>query len=140
MLYSGWQKEAIGHGLIGILFFPFLFVIILIIKDLLRTTLVVVCDKGIARYTINYTLKVVQSEFLYFTDVTHYTEEEGFVDPHSPVSKKGYLYTTAWFNGNGKRFDIRHFREDEIEGYHLDKEAAQEAKKAFELFCARKSF
>lgn len=53
------------------------------------------------------------------------------------VSKKGYLYTTAWFNGNAKRFDIRHFREDEIEGYHLDKEAAQEAKKAFELFCAR---
>lgn len=137
MLYSGWQKEDVWHGLIGVFFFPFFFMIVLLLKDLLRTTLIVVCDKGIARFTLNYALKICQSEFFYFKDATHYTQEEGFVDPHSPVNKKGYLYTTAWFNGNTKCFEIRHFQEDEINGYHPDKEAVKESKKAFDLFCVR---
>lgn len=96
MLYSGWQKEDLWHGLIGVLFFPFFFMIVLILKDFLRTTLIVVCDKGIARYTFNYALKICQSEFLDFKEATHCTQEEGFVDPHSPVNKKGYRIATTY--------------------------------------------
>ena len=137
MLYSGWQKEDIWHGLMGVLFFPFFFIIVLLLRDLLRTTLVVVCDKGIARYTLNYRLKICQSEFLHFKEATQCTQEEGFVDPHSPVSKKGYLIATTWFKGAQKCFTISHFREDEILGHHLDKEAAHVGKEAYALFCAR---
>lgn len=137
MLYSGWRNEDIWHGLMGVLFFPFFFMIVFLLKDLLRTTLVVVCDKGIARYTVNYTLKICQSEFLYFKDATHCTQEEGFVDPHSPVSKKGYLIATTWFKGAQKCFTISHFKEDEISGFHLDKEAAKAGQEAYTLFCAR---
>ena len=137
MLYSGWQNEDIWHGLMGVLFFPFFFMIVFLLKDLLRTTLVVVCDKGIARYTLNYALKICQSEFLYFKDATHCTQEEGFVDPHSPVSKKGYLIATTWFKGAQKCFTISHFKEDEISGFHLDKEAAKAGQEAYTLFCAR---
>ena len=137
MLYSGWYKEDVWHGLMGVLFFPFFFMIVFLLKDLLRTTLVVVCDKGIARYTLNYALKICQSEFLYFKDATHCTLEEGFVDPHSPVSKKGYLIATTWFKGAQKCFTISHFKEDEILGQHLDKEAAKAGQEAYALFCAR---
>lgn len=137
MLYSGWQHADIWHGLMGVLFFPFFFMIVFLLKDLLRTTLIVVCDKGIARYTVNYTLKICQSEFLYFKDATHCTQEEGFVDPHSPVSKKGYLIATTWFKGAQKCFTISHFKEDEISGFHLDKEAAKAGREAYTLFCAR---
>jgi len=140
MLYSGWQHEDVWHGLIGILFFPFLFMIILIAKDLLRTTLIIVCDKGIARFTLNYALKICQSEFFCFKEATHYTQEEGFVDPHSPVSKKGYRFTTTWFHKTQKCFSISHLREDELEGFHSDKEAVKAGMKAYTLFCARKSF
>lgn len=137
MLYSGWHKEDVWHGFLGVLFFPFFFMIVLLLKDLLRTTLVVVCDKGIARYTLNYALKICQSEFLYFKDVTHCTLEEGFVDPHSPVSKKGYLIATTWFKGGQKCFTISHFKENEVLGKHLDKEAAKAGREAYTLFCAR---
>ena len=137
MLYSGWHKEDLWHGLLGIFFFPFFFMIVLLLKDLLRTTLVVVCDKGIARYTFNYALKICHSEFFYFKDATHCTHEEGFVDPHSPVSKKGYRIATTWFKGAQKGFTISHFKEDEIFGEHLDKEAAKAGKDAYTLFCAR---
>jgi hypothetical protein len=137
MLYSGWQKENLWHGLIGILFFPFFFMIVLILKDLLRTTLIVVCDKGVARYTFNYALKICQSEFLDFKESTHCTQEEGFVDPHSPVNKKGYRIATTWFKGTQKCFCISYFKEDETAGSHPEKEAAQKAREAYELFCAR---
>lgn len=137
MLYSGWQKEDLWHGLLGVFFFPFFFMIVFILKDLLRTTLIVVCDKGVARYTLNYTLKICQSEFLDFKEATHCTLEEGFVDPHSPVSKKGYRIETAWFKGTQKCFCISHLKEDEMAGSHPDKEAAQKAREAYELFCAR---
>ncbi|WP_263833848.1 hypothetical protein [Sulfurospirillum oryzae] len=137
MLYSGWQKEDVWHGLIGALFFPFFFMIVLLLKDLLRTTLIVVCDKGIARFTLSYALKICQSEFFYFKDATHCTQEEGFVDPHSPVSKKGYRFTTTWFNETRKCFSISYLRENEIEGFHPDKEAAKIGREAYRLFCAR---
>lgn len=138
MLYSGWQNADIWHGVIGVLFFHFFLMIVFLLKDLWRTTLVVVCDKGIARYTVNYALKICQSEFLYFKDATHCTQEEGFVDPHSPVSKKGYLIATTWFKGAQKCFTISHFKEDEISGFHLDKEAAKVGKEAYVLFGYRK--
>lgn len=137
MLYNGWQREDLWHGLIGVLFFPFIFMIVLIFKDFLRTTLVVVCDKGVARYTFNYALKISQSEFLDFKEATHCTREEGFVDPHSPVNKKGYRIATTWFKGTQKCFCISHLKEDETAGSHPDKEAAQKAREAYGLFCAR---
>ena len=135
MLYSGWQKEDVWHGLMGILFFPFFFIIVLLLKDLLRTTLIVVCDKGIARFTINYTLKICQREFFYFKDATHYTQEEGFVDPHSPVSKKGYRFTTTWGKGTQPLFSIQYLKEDEVLGSYA--ELTQAGKEAYTLFCAR---
>jgi|GEM_PF-912207 len=138
MLYSGWQKEDVWHGLIGALFFPFFFMIVLLLKDLLRTTLVVVCDKGIARFTLNYALKICQSDFFYFKEATHCTQEEGFVDPHSPVSKKGYRFATTWFDGARKCFCISHLKEDEIADAHPDKEAAHVGKEAYESFCIQK--
>lgn len=138
MLYSGWQKEDIWHTLIGILFLPFFFIGIMLLIDILRTTLVVVCDKGIIRYTINYSLKIKKIELFYFCEATHYTVKEGFVDPHSPVSKKGYCIRTTWLNGTLPCFSLSHFREDEIQGFHPDKEAAKVGIEAFMLFDIRR--
>ncbi|MDD2791498.1 MAG: hypothetical protein PHU40_12660 [Sulfurimonas sp.] len=138
MLYSGWQKEDVWHGVIGVLFFPFFFIILLLLKDLLRATLVVVCDKGIARFTLNYALKIRQSEFLYFKEATRCIQKEGFVDPHSPVSKKGYRFATTWFKETQPLLSIYHLKEDEIAGVHPDKEAALIGRETYEAFCIQK--
>ena len=102
---------------------------------MLTIPLIVVCDKGIARYRVHYSHKIRKAEFLAFKDATHCTHEEGYVDPHSPVSKKGYRIATTWYKEREHLFSIEFLREDELNGYHPNKEAAKIAKECYELFC-----
>lgn len=59
---------------------------------------------------------------------------KGYVDPHSPVSKKGYKIEAIWFEGNKKCFSISYLQEEENAGYSTDKKALEEAVNSFQRF------
>lgn len=131
MLYSAWKTHNIWHGIITICFSGFLVMTFMIIRSFLHVTLYVVADKGIGRYTIHYHKRLIKAEIFYFTPSMRCEVSEGYVDPHSPVSKKGYKIEARWYETNSPVFTISYLKHEEP---LLDKIALDEAVKAFQMY------
>lgn len=102
-----------------------------LVKSFLHVTLYVVADKGIARYTLHFTGRLVDAEICYFSPSMRCEVKEGYVDPHSPVSKKGYKIEATWAEEHRNVFTMAYLRDEEP---LLDKEALDEALKAFQMY------
>lgn len=131
MIYSTWQTHNIWHGIIAICLSGFLVMATMMLISFLHVTLYVVADKGIGRYTIHYNKRLIKAEILYFTLSMHCKVTEGYVDPHSPVSKKGYKIEAKWYENNSPVFAISYLKHEEP---LLDKKALDEAVKAFQMY------
>ena len=131
MAYGTWQTHNVWYGIIALLFSGFLMMLYALVKSFLHVTLYVVADKGIARYTLRYTGRVVDAEIFYFSPSQRCEIKEGYVDPHSPVSKKGYKIEATWYEDALKVFTMAYLKDEEP---LLDKEAQNEAIKAFRMY------
>lgn len=131
MAYGTWQTHNVWYGIIALIFSGFCMMTYLSVKSFLHVTLYVVADKGIARYTLHYNERVVGSEIFYFSPSQRCELKEGYVDPHSPVSKKGYKIEATWYEDARNVFAISYLRNEEP---LLDKEALDEAVKAFQMY------
>ncbi len=131
MAYGAWQTHDVWHGIIALLFSGFLLATFMSVRSFLHVTLYVVADKGIARYTLRFNERVVDAELFYFSPSQRYEVAEGYVDPHSLVSKKGYKVKATWYEGNRNVFTMSYLRGEEP---LLDKEALEHAVKAFQIY------
>lgn len=131
MAYSTWQTHDVWHGIIALFFSGFLFMTYILVSSFLHVTLYVVADKGIARYTIHVNGRIVSSEVFYFSPTFHCEVTEGYVDPHSQISKKGYKVEATWKKENRTVFSMSYLKGEEPLS---DKEVLEEAIKAFERF------
>ena len=59
--------------------------------------------------------------------------KEGYVDPHSPISKKGYKIEALWKEEKCTVFSLSYLKDEEPKS---DKEAFDEAVKAFRMYHA----
>lgn len=131
MAYGTWQTHNVWYGIIALIFSGFCMMTYLSVKSFLHVTLYVIADKGIARYTLHYNERIVSSEIFYFSPSQRCELKEGYVDPHSPVSKKGYKIEATWYEDVLKVFTMAYLRGEEP---LLDKEALDEAVKAFQMY------
>lgn len=131
MAYSTWQTHNVWHGTIALFFSGFLLATFMLVRSFLHVTLYVVADKGIARYTLHVNGRVVDTELFYFSPSQRCEVKEGYVDPHSPVSKKGYKIEATWYEKTHTVFAISYLKDAEP---LLDKEALEEAVKAFQMY------
>ena len=134
MAYSTWQTHDVWHGMIALFFSGFLFATYILVRSFLHVSLYVVADKGIARYTVHRNGRVVSAEIFYFTPTLRCEVTEGYVDPHSPISKKGYKVEATWKEENRTVFSIAYLKGEEPLS---DKEVLEEAVKAFEIYTFR---
>lgn len=131
MAYSTWQTHNVWHGTIALFFSGFLLATFMLVRSFLHVTLYVVADKGIARYTLHVNGRVVDAEIFHFSPSQRCEVKEGYVDPHSPVSKKGYKIEATWYEKTQTVFAISYLKDAEP---LLDKEALEEAVKAFQMY------
>lgn len=131
MAYSTWQTHDVWHGIIALFFSGFLIATYALVRSFFHVTLYAVADKGVARYTLHYTGRVVDAEIFYFSPSMRCERTEGYVDPHSPVSKKGYKIEATWYEAQRNVFTMAYLRDEEP---LQDKEALDEALKAFQLY------
>lgn len=137
MGYSAWNEHNVWYGIIGLFFSWFVISFYLSLKHLLHVTLLVVGDKGIIRYTLRYNGAYVHEERCVFTPSMVCTLKEGYVDPSSPVSKKGYRIAAIWYENTRNVFCIAYLREEDGAGAWIDKEAMYAAIEAFESYRQR---
>ena len=134
MAYSTWQTNNVWHGIIALLFSGFWVATYAWVRSFLHVSLYAIADKGIARYTLHVNGRVVDAEIFYFSPSQRCEIKEGYVDPHSPVSKKGYKIEATWYEENRHVFTMAYLRGEEL---LCDKEALEEAVKAFEMYTYR---
>lgn len=131
MAYSTWQTNNVWHGIIALLFSGFWVATYAWVRSFLHVSLYAIADKGIARYTLHVNGRVVDAEIFYFSPSQRCEVKEGYVDPHSPVSKKGYKIEATWYEENRHVFTMAYLRGEEP---LCDKKALEEAVKAFEMY------
>ena len=131
MAYGTWQTHNVWYGIIALLFSGFFMMLYVLVKSFLHVTLYVIADKGIARYILHFTGRLVNAEILHFSPSMRCEVKEGYVDPHSPVSKKGYKIEATWYEEHRNVFTMAYLRDEEP---LLDKEALDEALKAFQMY------
>lgn len=131
MAYDAWQTHDVWHGIIALLFSGFLLATFMLVRSFLHVTFYVVADKGIARYRLYPNGRVIDAEIFYFSPFQRCEIKEGYVDPHSPVSKKGYKIEATWYEENRNVFAISYLRDEEP---LADKEALDEAAKVFQAY------
>ena len=131
MAYSTWQTNNVWHGIIALLFSGFWVATYAWVRSFLHVSLCAIADKGIARYTLHVNGRVVDAEIFYFAPSQRCEIKEGYVDPHSPVSKKGYKIEATWYDENRNVFTMAYLRGEEP---FCDKKALEEAVKAFEMY------
>lgn len=131
MAYSAWQTHNVWHGIIALFFSGFLIATYMFVRSFLHVSLYAIADKGIARYTLRVDGRIVDAEIFYFSPSQRCEVKEGYVDPHSPVSKKGYKIEATWYDGNRNVFTMAYLRGEEP---FCDKEAFEEAVKAFQMY------
>lgn len=129
MLYGAWQNGSWWYAFIGVMFGWFIPSLYMSVRSLYEADVIAVGDKGVGRYTFSKRGVLLKEELLHFTPTMRCDVHEGYVDPHSPVSKKGYKIEASWYEGSQKVFSLHYKRED-----MTDKEAFDEALKAFHLY------
>ena len=131
LAYSTWQTHDVWHGIIALFFSGFLFATAMLVRSFLHVTLYAVADKGIARYTLHLSKRLIKTELCYFSPSMQCEIKEGYVDPHSPISKKGYKIEALWKEENRTLFSLSYLKDEEPKS---DKEAFDEAVKAFRMY------
>ena len=136
MFYGVWQQHSWWYALFGVMFGWFIPAFFMNFRSFFEATVIAVGDKGVGRYTVSKKGILQKEELLHFTPQMQCILKEGYVDPHSPVSKKGYKYEAIWMENNKHCFSIAYLQED-VNTRFNDKKAMEEALKAFQLYQLR---
>lgn len=134
MFYGAWQHGSLWYTLVGVMFAWFIPASVMNLRSFYEVDVLAVGDKGVGRYTFSRKGHLRKEELLHFSPSLRCDVHEGYVDPHSPVSKKGYKIEAAWSQGNKKCFSIAYLKDEEDVGYSTDKQALEEAVKSFQRF------
>ena len=88
MAYSTWQTHDVWHGMIALFFSGFLFATAMLVRSFLHVTLYAVADKGIARYTLHLSKRLIKTELCTFLLQCSVKSKKGMSIHTAPFPKK----------------------------------------------------